>query len=122
MEGEGRLAATTGREGLDPAGRSSALAGRAGVVDAFVALLVRALDLDRVLLLLEEGPGGPLRCVGSSGPVPTDPVAPRAVPPGGPWSATFPFETGGRPSGLLLLGRPDGAPLDAKDYAFARPL
>src|SRR5262245_38771236 len=96
MEGEGRLAATTGREGSDPAGRSSALAGRAGVVDAFVALLVRALDLDRVLFLVEEAPGRPFRCVGSHGPVPTEPVAPSAVPPGGPWSATFPVETGGR--------------------------
>ncbi|MGH7893474.1 MAG: two-component system sensor histidine kinase NtrB [Candidatus Binatia bacterium] len=102
--------------------RPSALAGRAGVVEAFVALLVRALDLDRVLFLIEDLPGGPMRCVGAHGPVPREAVLHGAAPPGGPWSATFPFESGGRVTGLLLLGRASGAALDARDYGLARQL
>ena len=33
------------------------LSERTGVLDAFIALLVRALDLDRVLFLIDDGTG-----------------------------------------------------------------
>jgi signal transduction histidine kinase len=92
------------------------------VVDAFIALLVRALDLERVLFLIDDGSGRGMRCVGAYGPVPVGPVPPNGVPAGGPWSATFPVESGGRVAGMLLLARRDAAPLDARDYALARQL
>ncbi|HXJ34177.1 MAG TPA: ATP-binding protein [Candidatus Eisenbacteria bacterium] len=91
-------------------------------MDAFVALFVRALDLDRLLFLIDDLPGQPMRCVGAHGPVPREPVVTGAVPPGGPWSASFPVESGGRVGGVLLLGRANDEPLDAKDYALARQL
>jgi len=121
--GEGRLGATGSRDELADAGdRGRALAVRTGVVDAFVALFVRALDLDRLLFLIDDLPGQPMRCVGAHGPVPREPVVTGAVPPGGPWSASFPVESGGRVGGVLLLGRANDEPLDAKDYALARQL
>jgi signal transduction histidine kinase len=117
------LGATGGREGSEPrAARPGALAGRASVVEAFIALLVRAFDLERVLFLVDDGPGRPLRCVGRYGIATPEPIPAGAVPPGGPWSASFPVETGGRTAGVLLIARPGGAPLEAKDYALARGL
>ena len=116
------MGATGGREGLDPAARRTTLAVRGDVVDAFIALLVRALGLERVLFLVEDAGTHLLRCVGSHGPVSTDAVPLGGVPPGGPWSATFPVETGGRVHGVLLLARTAGAPLEALDYALARKL
>jgi two-component system NtrC family sensor kinase len=122
VEDEGRLG-ESGRERPGSTGEQpSALAERTGVVDAFVALLVRALDLERVLLLIDDGIGRALRCVGAHGPVSREPVPAGTAPPGGPWSATFPVESGGRVAGELLLARADAAPLDAKDYALARQL
>jgi signal transduction histidine kinase len=95
---------------------------RAGVIDAFVALLVRALDLERVLLLVAEPGGRSLRPVGRHGVTPFGAIGVGTVPPGGPWSATFPVESGGQAGGQLLLARAGGQPLDAKDYALARQL
>jgi signal transduction histidine kinase len=113
----------SGRERPGSTGEQpSALAERTAIVDAFIALLVRALDLERVLFLMDDGAGGALRCVGRYGPVPTGAVPAGTVPPGGPWSATFPVESGGRVAGELLLARADAAPLEARDYALARQL
>jgi signal transduction histidine kinase len=98
------------------------LSERTGVLEAFIALLVRALDLDRVLFLIDDGTGRSMRCVGHYGPVPTDGIPVGAVPAGGPWCAAFPVESSGRVAGHLLLGRGGNQPLDAKDYAFARQL
>jgi signal transduction histidine kinase len=92
------------------------------VLEAFIALLVRALDLDRVLFLLDDGSGRAMRCVGRHGPVASDPFPAGGVPAGGPWCATFPVESGGRVAGQLLLGRADNQPLAAKDYVLARQL
>jgi signal transduction histidine kinase len=120
---EGRLGATGGREGSALRGdRGGGLAERADVVDAFIALLVRALDLERVLFLVADTPGRPLRCVGAHGPVSREPVPFDGVPPGAPWSASFPIDFAGRVGGLLLLGRSNEAPLEAGDYALARQL
>jgi signal transduction histidine kinase len=121
VEDEGRLGDSDGeRPGsvLEP----SALAERRGVIDAFIALLVRALDLERVLFLVDDGSGRTLRCVGAHGPVPSDPVPTGAVPPGGPWSATFPVESSGRISGQLLVAKAAARALDAGDYTLARQL
>jgi signal transduction histidine kinase len=98
------------------------LAERTGVIEAFVALMVRALGLERVLLLVEDPGGRSLRCVGRHGLGPVGALPIGAVPPGGPWGAIFPVESGGRIAGQLLLARPNGQPLDAKDYALARQL
>jgi signal transduction histidine kinase len=98
------------------------LAERREVIDAFIALLVRALDLERVLFLIDDGTGRMLRCVGHHGPVPTDPVPADAVPPGGPWSATFPVESGGRIAGQLLLAKTGATALAAGDYKLGRQL
>jgi signal transduction histidine kinase len=92
------------------------------VVEAFVALMARALDLDRVLLLMEDGSGRTMRCVGHHGAVPTDSVTVGAVPPGGPWSALFPVESGGHVAGQLLLARGADRPLTADEYTLARQL
>jgi signal transduction histidine kinase len=105
-----------------PTAEPRPLSERTGVLDAFIALLVRALDLDRLLFLLDDGSGRSMRCVGRYGPVPGDAVPAGTVPAGGPWCATFPVESSGRIAGELLLGRADNRPLDAKDYAFARQL
>ena len=99
-----------------------ALAERAGVVEAFIALLVRALDLDRVLFLIDDGSGSAMRCVGRHGPVPGDAVPHGAAPSGGPWSAVLPVESSGRVVGQLLVARPGARPLDARDYALARQI
>jgi len=98
------------------------LSERTGILEAFIALLVRGLDLDRVLFLLDDGTGRAMRCVGRYGPVPSDPIPTCTIPPGGPWAAAFPLESLGRVAGHLLLGRAQNQPLDAKDYAFARQL
>jgi two-component system NtrC family sensor kinase len=108
----------TGPRTADP----SALTERAGVIEAFIALLVRALDLDRVLFLIDDGSGRSMRCVGRHGAVSADVVAAGSAPPGGPWCAVLPVEIGGRVAGQLLLGRPGDQPLDARDYALARQL
>jgi signal transduction histidine kinase len=121
VEDEERLG-ESGRDRPGSASESSALAERRGVIDAFIALLVRALDLERVLFLIDDGTGRALRCVGRHGPVPTEPVAHGAVPPGGPWSASFPVEYGGRVAGQLLLAKAGAQSLEAGDYALARQL
>jgi len=116
------LGVTGRQEPGSEAGRPRALAERTGVIEAFIALLVRALDLERVLFLIEDPTGRSLRCVGGHGPVPTAPIPVGAVPPGGPWSASLPVESGGRVAGQLLLARAGEQPLDARDYALARQL
>jgi signal transduction histidine kinase len=120
-EDEERLG-ESGRERPGSAPEPSALAERREVIDAFIALLVRALDLERVLFLIDDGSGRALRCVGHHGPVPTDSVPADAVAPGGPWSAIFPVESGGRIAGQLLLAKADAKTLDAGDYTLARQL
>jgi signal transduction histidine kinase len=119
---EGRLGVAGRERAASTTERPRALAERADVIDAFVALMVRALGLERVLLLVEDPTTRSLRCVGRHGLGPVATVTVGAVPPGGPWSATFPVESGGRITGQLLLASPNGQPLDAKDYALARQL
>lgn len=91
-------------------------------MEAFIALLVRALDLERVLFLVDDGSGRTMRCAGSYGPVPGGPVPQGTIPPGGPWCATLPVESSGRVAGQILLARSGNRPLDATDYALARQL
>src|SRR5205085_7856750 len=88
-----------------PTAEPRPLSERTGVLDAFIALLVRALDLDRLLFLLDDGTGRAMRCVGRYGPVPGDPVPAGGIPAGGPWCAIFPIASSGRIAGQLLLGR-----------------
>src|SRR5204863_10160497 len=119
----GRLGAVRGdAPGGSGSGESKALAERQNVVEAFIALMVRALDLDRALLLMDDGSGRAMRCVGHHGAVPTDPVPVGAVPPGGPWSALFPVQSGGHIAGQLLLARGADRPLTADEYALGRQL
>jgi signal transduction histidine kinase len=121
-EVEGRLGESSRERPGSGGEQPGALTERTGLIEAFIALIVRALDLERVLFLVDDGTGRMLRCVGSHGPVPTDPVAIDAVPPGGPWTATFPIESGGRVAGQLLLARAGATSLDAADYSLGRQL
>jgi signal transduction histidine kinase len=91
-------------------------------VAACVALLARALDLEKVALFLDDGAGRPLRCVGRHGPVALERLARGGDPPGGPWSASIQVEHGGRAAGVLLVSRAGGTALTAADQALARRL
>jgi signal transduction histidine kinase len=84
-----------------------------------LAVLARALDLERAAVLLEETPGGPLLRRAAHGAVGVCALAPGAPPPDGPWSASLPIGAGRRPAGLVLLARAGGAPLGSADEALA---
>jgi signal transduction histidine kinase len=92
------------------------------VGDALVALLARALRLERAALLMEEPGSRRLVPVAVHGRVDIRAVDPGATPADGPWSATLPLGHEGRPTGMLLLARDAGAPLSATDRALAERL
>ena len=104
----------------DPRGRGAAEdGGRDDLARAQLALVVRALGLERAALLLEESPGGEFVPVAVHGAVPIARLAPSAAPGGGPWSTIVNVAAGGRPTGLLLLDRGGGAALSSTDQALA---
>ncbi len=88
---------------------------------ALVALLARALGLQRVALLAGDGPEAPLTLIAAHGRVTLRSVGPGEVPGDGPWSLAVPLSAAGR-TGLLLLARAAGAPLLAADRELARRL
>ena len=107
----------------DPRGRGALEdGGRDDLARAQLALVVRALELERAALLLEESPGGSFASVAVHGSVSVMRVAPDAAPGGGPWSAVVNVTAGGRPTGLLLLDRGGGEALSAADQALAAKL
>jgi signal transduction histidine kinase len=89
---------------------------------AILALLGRALGLDRAALLIESGPGEALSTVATLGRVRLKTLLPDATPDDGPWSAVMRLRSGGRDTGLLLLARADKAPLPAGDRTLVRRL
>jgi signal transduction histidine kinase len=87
-----------------------------------LALLGRALGLDRAAFLIESGPGEALVTVATLGRVRLKTLLPDATPGDGPWSAALRIRSSGRDTGLLLVARPGGTPLPAGDRALVRRL
>src|SRR6266566_3130989 len=114
MRGETEAVVGRGRPGRrrDEAGSSTA-------VQSLVELLVRALGLERAALLVEKPPQGALVPVVVHGDPPPASLAPGEAPGAGAWSLALPVGAGEGARGLLLLGRPGGAPLTPAERALA---
>ncbi|HZP43097.1 MAG TPA: ATP-binding protein [Candidatus Binatia bacterium] len=110
--GRGRRGSRRAAAGRDPA----TFAG------AFLRLLVRALDAERAVLLLEERLGEPLVRVASVGSVDLPVIRRGDVPGGGPWSIVLPLEGERGTNALVLLARAGGAPLPPADRVFVERL
>ena len=93
---------------------------RLAAADALVALLARALRLDRAALYVARGADGLLRLAAAHGDVAHAPVPPDAVPEG--WSLVLPIDSAAGVHGFLCLARPERAPLDAADRALVMHL
>ncbi len=94
----------------------------ASAAHALVALVARALDLERVALLAADESRTRFVPVASHGAVRLRAVTRAETPGDGPWSAVVPLTEGGATGGLLLLARPGGTPLSPEDLALVHGL
>ena len=88
---------------------------------ALVAVVARALGLERVVLLAQDTPESPLVPLAVHGAPEPPPLRAGAEPGGGPWSLILPLPAVGT-AGLLLLARAGGAPLPPADRRLAEQL
>jgi len=117
----GRLE-TTGSEAASGRCDSSEGEERSNLAGQLLDVLVRALKLERAIILLAEAPAGPLVVVAAHGRVRLHALEPDEPPGDGPWSAVLPFRSGGRTTGLLLVDRSRGTSLAPGDRALAERL
>jgi signal transduction histidine kinase len=93
---------------------------RLAAADALVALLARALHLERAALYVARDADAAIHLVAAHGDVAETRLARDAVPQG--WSFVLPIDSTTRLHGFLCLARRDHAPLDDADRALVMHL
>jgi len=88
-------------------------------VEPVVAVLVRALDLERAALLIAKAPRAPLVPAVVHGEPPPAPLAPNDEPDAAAWSLVLPVGSEGDARAFLLLARPGALPLSPPEHALA---
>ena len=86
-----------------------AVPGRAVALDAILAVLGRALDVDRAALVLEDAPGGVFGLDPTLGPEAIDQAS---------WTLRLPLRSGAQEIGVLLLHTRGDRPLPAAEHAL----